>query len=71
MNTASALFSVTMTAVLQSLPTVQAIMLLGIYAQLPLAVVSFRYSVVMMVVGGMAIFTIKFWTALTPNGSIV
>jgi len=37
--TASALFSVTMTAVLQSLPMVQAIMLLGIYALLPLVVV--------------------------------
>ncbi len=62
--TASALFSVTMTAVLQSLPMVQAIMLLGIYALLPLVVVLSRYSIAMMVVGGMAIFTIKFWTVL-------
>jgi hypothetical protein len=62
--TASALFSVTMTAVLQSLPMVQAIMLLGIYALLPLVVVLSRYSIAMMVVAGMAIFTIKFWTVL-------
>lgn len=62
--TASALFSVTMTAVLQSLPMIQAIMLLGIYALLPLVVVLSRYSIAMMVVAGMAIFTIKFWTVL-------
>ncbi|MBR9910336.1 MAG: conjugal transfer protein TraG [Gammaproteobacteria bacterium] len=62
--TASALFSVTMTAVLQALPMVQAIMLLGVYALLPLVVVLSRYSIAMMVVGGMAIFTIKFWTVL-------
>ena len=53
-----------MTAVLQSLPMVQAIMLLGIYALLPLVVVLSRYSIAMMVVAGMAIFTIKFWTVL-------
>lgn len=62
--TASALFSVTMTVVLQSLPMVQAIMLLGTYALLPLVVVLSRYSITMLVVAGMAIFTIKFWTVL-------
>jgi len=62
--TASALFSVTMTAVLQTLPMVQAIMLLGVYALLPMVVVLSRYSISMMVVGGMAIFTIKFWSVL-------
>ena len=61
---ASALFSVTMTAVLQALPMVQAIMLLGIYALLPMVVVLSRYSISMMVVGDMAIFTIKFWSVL-------
>lgn len=61
---ASALFSVTMTAVLQALPMVQALMLLGIYALLPLVVVLSRYSLAMMVVGAMAIFTVKFWTVL-------
>ena len=39
-------------------------MLLGIYALLPLVVVLSRYSIAMMVVGGMAIFTIKFSTVL-------
>ena len=62
--TASALFSVSMTAVLQSLPMVQAILLLGVYALLPLVVVLSRYSLSMMVVGAMAIFSIKFWTVL-------
>jgi len=58
--TASALFSVTMTAVLQALPMVQAVLLLGIYALLPMVVVLSRYSLSMMVVGAMAIFTVKF-----------
>jgi hypothetical protein len=61
---ASALFSVTMTAVLQALPMVQAVLLLGIYALLPMVVVLSRYSISMMVVGAMAIFTIKFWSVL-------
>ena len=62
--TASALFSVTMTAVLQALPMVQALLLLGIYALLPLVVVLSRYSLSMMVIGAMAIFTVKFWSVL-------
>ena len=61
---ASALFSVTMTAVLQALPMVQAVLLLGIYALLPIVVVLSRYSLSMMVVGAMAIFTVKFWSVL-------
>ena len=43
---------------------VQALMLLGIYALLPMIVVLSRYSLSMMVVGAMAIFTIKFWSVL-------
>ena len=39
-------------------------MLLGVYALLPLVVVLSRYYIAMMVVGGVAIFTIKFWTVL-------
>lgn len=62
--TASALFSVTMTVVLQALPLVQALLLLGIYALLPMIVVLSRYSLSMMVVGAMAIFTVKFWSVL-------
>ncbi|MCG8060533.1 MAG: conjugal transfer protein TraG N-terminal domain-containing protein [Candidatus Thiodiazotropha endolucinida] len=60
----SALFSVTMTAVLQALPMVQAVLLLGMYALLPMVVVLSRYSISMMVVGAMAIFTVKFWSVL-------
>ncbi|MCP5417442.1 MAG: conjugal transfer protein TraG N-terminal domain-containing protein [Chromatiaceae bacterium] len=62
--TASAFFSVTMTAVLQALPMVQALLLLGIYALLPMVVVLSRYSLSMMVIGAMAIFTVKFWSVL-------
>ncbi len=62
--TASALFSVTMTAVLQGLPMVQAVLLLGMYALLPMLVVLSRYSISMMMTGAMAIFTIKFWSVL-------
>jgi len=50
--------------VLQALPMVQSLLLLGIYALLPLVVVLSRYSLSMMVVGAMAIFTVKFWTVL-------
>jgi len=61
---ASALFSVAMTALLQALPMIQALMLLGIYALLPLVVVLSRYSLAMMVTGALAIFTIKTWSLL-------
>jgi hypothetical protein len=54
-----------MTAVLlQALPMVQALLLIGVYALLPLVVVVSRYSLAMMVIGGMAIFTVKFWSVL-------
>ena len=62
--TASALFSVTMTVVLQGLPMVQAVLLLGMYALLPMLVVLSRYSISMMMTGAMAIFTVKFWSVL-------
>lgn len=62
--TASALFSVMMTAILMGLPMVQALILLGIYALLPMVVVLSRYSIAMMVTGAMAIFTVKFWSVL-------
>ena len=55
---ASALFSVTMSAILQGLPMVQAVLLLGIYALLPLLVVMSRYSLSMLMIGAMAIFTV-------------
>lgn len=61
---ASALFSVTMSAILQGLPMVQAILLLGIYALLPLLVVLSRYSLSVLMTGAMAIFTVKFWSVL-------
>ena len=43
-----------------ALPMVQAVLLLGIYALLPMVVVLSRYAISMMVIGAMAIFTVKF-----------
>ena len=62
--TASAMFSVTMMAILHGLPMVQAVLLLGIYALLPLFVVLSRYSLSMLMSGALAVFTVKFWSVL-------
>ena len=43
---------------------VQAVLLLGMYALLPMLVVLSRYSISMMMTGAMAIFTVKFWSVL-------
>ena len=61
---ASALLSVTMTVILQALPMIQALILLGLYALLPMLVVLSRYSLSLLVTGGIAIFTVKFWSVL-------
>ena len=61
---ASALFSVTMTALLQGLPMIQAVLLLGIYALMPMLVVLTRYSLSLLFVGALAVFTVKFWSVL-------
>ena len=68
--TASALFSVTITAVLQALPMVQAMLLLGIYALLPMIVVLSRFSLSMMVVGADGHLTVKFWSVLLVPGHV-
>lgn len=62
--TASAVFSVTMTAILAGLPMIQAVLLLGVYALLPMLVVLSRYSLSMLAIGSLAVFTVKFWTVL-------
>lgn len=62
--TASALFSIAMTVILQALPMLQALLLLGLYALLPLTVVLSRYSIGFLVTAGLAIFTVKFWSVL-------
>lgn len=61
---ASAFFSVTMTVILQSLPMIQALVLLGIYAMMPLIIVMSRFSLSMMVMAAIGIFTVKFWSVL-------
>lgn len=62
--TASALLSVSMSVMLQALPMIQALILLGVYALLPLVVVLSRYSLGILTNGAIAIFTIKFWSVL-------
>ena len=61
---ASVFFSVTMAAILHGLPMVQAVLLLGIYALLPLFVVLSRYSLSVLMTGALAVFTVKFWSVL-------
>jgi hypothetical protein len=53
-----------MAVILKGLPMIQAVILLGMYALLPLIVVISGYSLEMMLIGTMAIFTVKFWTFL-------
>ncbi|HEB98928.1 MAG TPA: conjugal transfer protein TraG [Thiotrichales bacterium] len=60
----AALFAVVMDVVVPALPMIQAVVLLGIYALLPLLVVLSRYSLQMLVTGALLIFTVKFWSAL-------
>ena len=43
---------------------IQAVILLGMYAMLALIVVISGYSLEMVLIGTMAIFTVKFWTFL-------
>lgn len=53
------------TAVLKpALPFLQALLLMGIYAMLPFVMVISRYSIQVLVIGAMAIFTLKFWPVL-------
>lgn len=53
-----------MAIILKGLPMIQAVILLGMYALLPLIVVISGYKLEMMVIGALAIFTVKFWTFL-------
>ena len=56
--------AVIMTIILTAIPIVQALLLFGMYTLLPMIVVLSRYSISMMVVGALSIFTVKFWTVL-------
>ncbi|MDX1252292.1 MAG: conjugal transfer protein TraG N-terminal domain-containing protein [Gammaproteobacteria bacterium] len=56
--------AIMMAIVLKGLPMIQAVILMGMYALLPLIVVISGYSLEMMLIGTMAIFTVKFWTFL-------
>ncbi len=60
----SLLFKILMNAILHALPMAQALILLGIYALLPLMLVFARYSLNTIVVGAIALFTVNFWAVL-------
>lgn len=62
--TAAALFDVFSDVLLLGAPMVQPMLLLGIFALLPFAMVASSYSLRFMVIGAVAIFTINFWTVL-------
>ena len=55
---------VVMYAILQGLPMMQAVLLMGIYALLPFAIIASRYSLDILYVGALGLFTVKFWTFL-------
>ncbi len=57
-------FGVVVTGIIAVAPMMQAMLLMGIYALLPLIVVFSRYSVSILLIGAMAIFSVKFWTVL-------
>ena len=61
---AAGIASLTITVLLQLLPILQALLLLCIYALLPLLLVLSRYSLSVMLSMGITIFSIKFWTVL-------
>jgi hypothetical protein len=58
------LFQFVIEVLVPTLLLVQPLILLGIYSLLPFIVVLSRYSLSLLVLGGMAIFTVKFWTVL-------
>ncbi len=61
---AGALFSVIVTGIIAVAPMIQAMVLMGIYALLPMAVVFSRYSFTLLLTGAIAIFGVKFWSVL-------
>ena len=56
--------SLTITVLLQLLPMLQALILLCIYALLPMLLVLSRYSLSVMISMGITLFSVKFWTVL-------
>ena len=59
-----AVASTTQLALIQFLTMSQPIILMALYTFMPLIVVFSRYSLKMMLLGGLAIFTIKFWSVM-------
>ncbi|MGH1477188.1 MAG: conjugal transfer protein TraG N-terminal domain-containing protein [Geminicoccales bacterium] len=61
---ASAFFALFMEVITQVLPMVQPMILMGIFAVLPFAMVVSRYSLSFLAIGAIGIFTINFWPVL-------
>ena len=53
-----------LTLILQALPFIQALTLMGIYALLPLVLVFGMYQPSILLIGAIGIFTVKFWAVL-------
>ena len=61
---ANMLFSIVTDILVLGAPMVQPLILMGIFALLPFAMVASRYSISFLVIGAIAIFTVSFWTVL-------
>ena len=57
-------FMFELTLILQAAPLVQAVVLMGIYALLPMMLLVSRFSPSVLITGTLAIFSVKFWTVL-------
>ena len=60
----SVTFATVLSVLLTALPMIQSLFLLTIYALLPLIILFSRFSIQMMVIGAIGIFTVKFWSTL-------
>lgn len=57
-------FSAYLRVFLEGAPMVQALILMGLYTLLPLFILLSRYKLTVLFTGGLALFTVKFWTVL-------
>lgn len=63
-NIASMVMQFAMHIILMGLPMIQALLLLAVYAMLPILLVFSRYSIKFVVLAVIGIFVIKFWSVL-------
>lgn len=61
---ASVSFAAYLRVFLEGAPMVQALVLMGLYSLLPFFILLSRYKLSLLILGAMALFTVKFWTVL-------